>query len=261
MTIDPRVHPVIGEYLAEVDQAAPGLVTDFYVVGSAVLDDFRPGTSDVNFVAVLDPDRPQPACEALEAVHRQIAARGPAYVLDGVYVGADELLSSQARSQEGPHVRQGVFFRTGAHRRSVLDWYVFEGCGEAIRGDGLAATPTWFEVRRLDAAVLDRARQSAAAFLEVSAPAVSPGAERDPRELSSQVLAMTRLHYNLSTGKLCSKTKAGLYGLVAFTAEWSPLLDTALRVRRDPLSRTSELSVESVAAYLTMVLTDMALLL
>ncbi|WP_322769577.1 hypothetical protein [Frankia sp. Cr1] len=39
-------------YLLAVDAIDPDLVEGFYVIGSAALDDFRPGASDVDFVAV-----------------------------------------------------------------------------------------------------------------------------------------------------------------------------------------------------------------
>ncbi len=49
-------HPVVAEmvaaYLELADAEAPTLVEGLYLVGSAVLNDFRPGASDVDFVAV-----------------------------------------------------------------------------------------------------------------------------------------------------------------------------------------------------------------
>jgi predicted nucleotidyltransferase len=47
------VHELVGRYLRQVDLAVPGAIEGFYVVGSAALGAFRPGRSDVDFVAVV----------------------------------------------------------------------------------------------------------------------------------------------------------------------------------------------------------------
>ncbi|MBO0694234.1 MAG: nucleotidyltransferase domain-containing protein, partial [Acidimicrobiaceae bacterium] len=48
------VEAAVGRYLRLADLWLPGRVTGWYLVGSLALDAFRPGRSDVDFVAVLD---------------------------------------------------------------------------------------------------------------------------------------------------------------------------------------------------------------
>ena len=52
--MDPEldVATALGTYLDVVDSCAPGLVEGLYVVGSFALDDWRPGHSDIDIVAV-----------------------------------------------------------------------------------------------------------------------------------------------------------------------------------------------------------------
>ncbi len=47
------VDELVGRYLYQIDLAVPGTIEGFYVVGSAALGAFRPGRSDVDFVAVV----------------------------------------------------------------------------------------------------------------------------------------------------------------------------------------------------------------
>jgi predicted nucleotidyltransferase len=42
------------EFLHRVDRAIPGRVEGFYIVGSACMGAFRPGRSDIDFVAVVE---------------------------------------------------------------------------------------------------------------------------------------------------------------------------------------------------------------
>jgi uncharacterized protein YdbL (DUF1318 family) len=53
------VGEIVNAYLQAVDAEAPGLVECLYVERSAALEDFRPHTSDIDFVAVTvtSPDR------------------------------------------------------------------------------------------------------------------------------------------------------------------------------------------------------------
>jgi hypothetical protein len=51
-----RVHPLVADvadaYMNAVEAEAPGLLEGLYLTGSAALGDFRPHTSDIDFVAV-----------------------------------------------------------------------------------------------------------------------------------------------------------------------------------------------------------------
>jgi hypothetical protein len=74
MPLHPVVAEVVAAYLDAVATAAPGLVEGLYLVGYVALGDFRPHSSDIDFVAVTA-DRPEPAtAAALEPVHARCAA-------------------------------------------------------------------------------------------------------------------------------------------------------------------------------------------
>jgi hypothetical protein len=59
MLLHEVVHDVVDSYLEAVDVQAPGLVEGLYLTGSMAFGDFRPRTSDIDYVAVtaqrLDP--------------------------------------------------------------------------------------------------------------------------------------------------------------------------------------------------------------
>jgi Nucleotidyltransferase domain len=93
---------VIGRFVATLDRALPGVIGGFYVVGSIALGAFRPGRSDIDFVATL----PRPLSPAeigtLRAVHRRSCAEGFArmvttpprswpLVCNGVFVRGEDL--------------------------------------------------------------------------------------------------------------------------------------------------------------------------
>ena len=46
------VRTIIDHFLVEADAALPAFIRSFYLVGSIALDDYRPGGSDIDFIAV-----------------------------------------------------------------------------------------------------------------------------------------------------------------------------------------------------------------
>ena len=57
------VRRTVERYLGVADRLLPDRITGFYLVGSVALDAYRPGRSDIDFVAVLDGDGdPSAAC-------------------------------------------------------------------------------------------------------------------------------------------------------------------------------------------------------
>ena len=67
---------IVGRYLARVDDAAPGLIRGFYIVGSIALDGSRVRRSDIDFVATLAGTPSPKALSALRRVHRRCYAEG-----------------------------------------------------------------------------------------------------------------------------------------------------------------------------------------
>ncbi|MEU5588608.1 nucleotidyltransferase domain-containing protein [Streptomyces chrestomyceticus] len=82
----PSVEAVVRAFLASVDRSRPGLVEGLYLTGSLALGDFRPGRSDVDFVAVTAQRLSATDVTALEQAHA-VPARGP--VPGGFEVGVD----------------------------------------------------------------------------------------------------------------------------------------------------------------------------
>jgi len=242
--VDPGAAEAAQAYLALADAALPGLVRSLHLVGSAVLGDFRSGSSDVNFVAGTHGPAPT---QALEAVHQDIAPGHPLSRLDGIYVTEDELRLG-TWEVTGPQVRRGRFIPTGPHGRRALDRYAFATGAVAARG----TTPTGLE-HRISSRDINRDLVLLAGKAVTAARRAAPSAW----EASSLVLGTARLHYTLLTGRVTTKTDAGLYGLVTFSPCWASVLDRALAVRRDGAGSAAVLQAGEVEAFAAMVAADM----
>jgi hypothetical protein len=68
------IDEVVCQYLELAHLEAPGLIQGLYLVGPVALDDFRPRTSDIDFVAVTGPEPDESALRALARVHAELHA-------------------------------------------------------------------------------------------------------------------------------------------------------------------------------------------
>ena len=210
------------DYLSIMD--VPGL----YLVGSVALDDYRPGQSDVDFVAVtdepVDPDR-------VRRAHAELIRRHRRPHFDGVYVTWSELAADPRKIDPGINVHAGKIHTEG--REVPVTWHTLAQCGVAVRGPAVADLDIWTDETALAESVRENLdtywrrwrREASRVSLRAAATLIDWG----PVWV---VLGVSRLHYTLATGKITSKTGAGLYARETFGPEWRRIIDECLRIRR-----------------------------
>lgn len=235
MILHPIARDVADAFLAMADTAAPDLVEALYIIGSAVMGDFRPDISDVDFVAVTSVRPADDMIAALTDGHRELAfERRPR--LDGLYMTWDELRLGPSAVADGPCVEAGQFIATGCHERHPLTWNALATGAVAVRGPLSAGAVLRCDPRVVERWALncveDRWRPWVAALDARHATGAAP--PLDPAEMQARVLDMCRLHYTLATGLVLSRCEAGLYGLVSLPAGCHRIIDEALRIRREP---------------------------
>ncbi len=238
-----RYEVLARQYLSVADAWLPGRIAGFYVVGSAALGAFRPGRSDVDFVAVVDRPLSRDEIRRLRAVHAitglGTAARGLARAplafpeaRNGVYVAAEQLgRPVTAIVPEASHVGHLFHVGRGFDVNPVM-WRVLEQSGIALRGpapSGLA----------LDAEPLALRAWNRANLETYWRPWADRAAAGRPWHLRARprwaaawgVLGAPRLHYTLATGDIVSKEAAGRHAREAFDDRWHALIDAALAYR------------------------------
>jgi predicted nucleotidyltransferase len=246
-----QVERVVGAYLMAVDEQAPGVVEGLYLTGSAALGDFRPGASDIDFVAVTA-DKPEHAVVgALGRVHRRLAARISRPFFDGQYVTWDELALNPRNAGLGPYSYRGRLYAAGRGDCDPVTWQTIAEHGVCCRGPEPAGLAIWTNAAALRSWTLNN-------FDTYWRPLL--GRARRPGDVWSltaftsygaawMVLGVCRLHYTLATGKIASKESAGEYGLAAFHDRWRPVLNEALRIRRADRARADMASALTEMIY------------
>jgi hypothetical protein len=237
MSVHPLVERTVDAYIDAVDTEAPGLLSGLYLTGSAALGDFRPQTSDIDFVAVTDAPPDSAAIAALERAHARLRRRWPSPYFDGIYVTWDDLASDPERAGFGPYSHEGQFY---AHRSSSDDpvtWHTLAHHGVACRGP--SKFDVWADPEVLARWTLDNLDTYWRRLLDrASRPLSLWGlAAYSPYGAVWVVLGVTRLHYTLATGDIGSKELAGCYALQVFPEEWHRIVNESLRIRRADYAR------------------------
>jgi hypothetical protein len=244
------VESVVDAYLQAVDDEAPGLVEGLYLTGSVALGEFRPQTSDIDFVAITAHRPDAVALAALGRAHRRLRTRWPKPYFDGLYVTWDELARDPSYAGRGPYSYGGRFRSHGSGPGDPVTWQTVARHGVRCRGP----RPSDLDVR-LDADGL--VRWTLNNFDTYWRQLLNRAARfPHPQNLIALtswgaawiVLGVSRLHYTLATGEICSKEAAGLYAQQTFSERWRRVLDEGLRIRRGDRARPNAVSAFSELA-------------
>ena len=229
-------------YLELADRHAPGLVRGLYLQGSVALGDYRPGVSDIDFVAVVSGT---PDVRALRAVHADLRrAHGGTY-FDGLYVTADELRRDPATCPPGPAVHEWRVQRASTFERHLVTWHVLAQSGVVVRGPAVAELGVYTDWP----ALAEGTRQNLATYWT----RWRNGTARGPIGFSAWatswgVLGAARLRHTLAAGRVTAKTEAAAYALETYDERWHRVIREARRIRvggpalyRGPVRRHADL--------------------
>jgi hypothetical protein len=226
------VASALGTYLDVFDSTAPGLVEGLYVVGSYALDDWQPGRSDIDIVAVMAEPATDADFAALRAAHAALNERQPQPRIDGPYVAWADLIAAPATGLHRPWMLDGELHHDGdCFEINPVTWYTLATYGVTVRGPAVEKLSVWHEVQDRVRFVIDNLstywHQLADSVVEACH---DPASTFDLASFEWCALGALRLHYTAFTGDVTSKRGAGEYGIVVTPGYMHDILLAALQV-------------------------------
>lgn len=237
-------------HLARLDRALPGRIVGFHLIGSSALGAWRPGRSDIDYVAVVDGRLDADGLRALRRVHIASGLAGAASALargrspltgtrNGVFVDAADW--SRPVDEIAPlasHTAQ--WFSVGeAFDVNPVMWKLLAERGVALRGEEAGRVVAPVDAAQLRAWNLANLDEYWAPWGRGVSRRPSPDVLLRARWWCCWgVLGPPRLHRTIATGDIVSKEDAGAYALDVFPARWHPLIADGLAYRRgEPFDR------------------------
>lgn len=190
------VETVVTDYLRRLGAERLPTLHDLYLVGSVALDDFRPGASDIDFVAVVEADLSEEACEGLARVYAGLnEAGGP--LLDGPYLTVEALRRLPTDYASAPFSLEGRF-RRGEVCREVNPavWRCLALHGRMVLGPPPAELGIADDGEVLRAYQVDNLRTYWSRWIEQAETALSakaPGEDANATALAWGVLGVARI--------------------------------------------------------------------
>src|SRR5436190_14268228 len=122
MRLHPVVDGVVNAYLQAVDAEAPGLVEGLYLTGSVALGEFRPHSSDIDFVAVTARRPDASALTALGRAHSRLRRLWPRPYFDGLYVMWDDFAHDPTAAGGAAYSYKGKLHARGGGPADPVAW-------------------------------------------------------------------------------------------------------------------------------------------
>ena len=226
MAIPEVADRISARFRAAFAERHPGRLRGLYLVGSIALEDFRPGHSDVDFVAVT---QAPVALEDVAPIHAELP-KSPFF--DGIYVTEDELRVLPDNSRSGVAVIEGTPIAGSKAERHAVTWLTLARHGVALVGP----PPAEVEIRTDLASARDYSRANLIGYWRPWIEARRSLASRNgPHDLTLDavawsVLGLSRLHALFVDGQILSITAAGVYARSVFP-EHRAIIDCALAAR------------------------------
>ncbi len=226
-----QVHTVASRYLELADRALPQRIEGLYLVGSIALNDYQPGKSDIDFVAVTGTALLRRELDQMKAVHQALHREFRRPWFSGVYVTWADLLRSPLLAENAAFHYEGQFGYEGGFEANPSVWTVMQNYAIALRGMerppvrcDLAETRQW-NLDNLNAYWRQWASHNKLFFgrgLMMLAD----------RSVEWGVCGVARLHFTIATGNVISKTGACEYAMERFPEQWRQIVAQALSIRR-----------------------------
>jgi hypothetical protein len=227
------VATALGRYLDVVDACAPGLVEGVYVIGSYALDDWQPGRSDIDIIAVTAEPATDDDAAHLITAHALLQEDPSMPSVDGPYLAWGDLITPPMALHR-PWTLDGRLRHDGdCFELNPVTWYVLAEHGVTVRGPTVDRLGTYVDVDARVRFVVDNlASYWAALAADVRAVCrAEPERSFDPASYEWCALGALRLHHTAFRGGVVSKRGAGEYGIEVAPAQFAEVLRGALEVR------------------------------
>ena len=224
-----EVSATMSAYARLVDDTLPGRIRGLYLAGSLALDDYRPGRSDIDFVAVSDTKLQLSELEMLRRVHAELRRTMPGPELDGVYLTWSDLAAAPV-GLSAPYCLRGRFEPEGDFAINPVTWWTLHRHPLPLRGP--ARPVVHHDDRMLREWCRESLRSYWGSYVRIARGCGMYRLYSLSRELAVWgVLGVARPHATIKTGEMMSKTAAGAYALEAFPPRWSAIVREALAGR------------------------------
>lgn len=217
-------------------------VRGFYLLGSVALADYQEGRSDIDFGAIIEGAPDHARVDRLARVHEAMGERtGPSF--DGFYLEAHRLQCTPAAGELATFSLDGVFYRHApCFECNPATWLLWAKRGITLLGppsNELQISVDENALRRFEIENLEGYWRH---WIKSASSQLARKSEDEPMDADTiawGVLGVARIACMLTTGRVVSKTDAGIWAMERAGHEDGVVLGLALAARRGGIREIS----------------------
>ncbi|KAB8135766.1 DUF4111 domain-containing protein [Gracilibacillus oryzae] len=231
------VNKVLNEYLTLFHHHFPNTMEGFYLHGSLALDAYVDNASDIDYIMITNRPLSEKDEAALSNIHSTITEKYEKPELDGVYIQWNDLGKlDQNKNDKYLYFNSGKLLHGAYFNFNPITWWLIKNKGINISGKDIKACAINIQQEELTAYVLDNMNTYWASLIQRAEDSLDEMVKLPTEKIDFQiewtVLGILRQYYTLNEHDIISKLAAGEYGLRHLPAEWHPIIEEAINIRK-----------------------------
>lgn len=229
-----KVKVLLTIYLKKLNKQLPDLLNGFYLYGSISLGAFVEGSSDVDFMAVIQRDLSEADIAILKQIHKEIQSSYPQMSLDGIYITKEDITGLDTEAKTCIYFNDGEIQGTKELQKNSIDVFQFYNYGVCILGKEPSQYNFSIEWNLLMSRMQDNLnsywvnwKKRGERFLSVQYFDLLFSV----KSIEWGVLGVSRLYYSFNEQGITSKVGAGEYAINNVPERWHKIINEAMRLR------------------------------
>ncbi|GIN91270.1 hypothetical protein J6TS1_06730 [Siminovitchia terrae] len=227
------VQNILRDYIALFNERIPNTLEGLYLHGSIALNAYINGSSDIDFIAIVNRQLTEAEIKALSNSHRELKNKYKKTGMDGCYLLWEDIGKKPTETKKCLYVNEGKV-RWSNHEINPITWWILKNKGIGIIGPNI--TSFHFDVDESDLANYVLTNMNTYWFNRMNtlkkfkriAPLL-PNKFLD-QELQWSITGMLRQFYTLREHEIISKVEAGKYAINHMPEIWHNIIKEVISI-------------------------------
>ncbi|NBI30864.1 nucleotidyltransferase domain-containing protein [Chengkuizengella marina] len=229
------VHKVLTEYNSLLKKHFPNTLEGVYLHGSIALNAFIEGSSDIDFITVMNRNLTKIDIQRISEIHNIIALKYQHSKLDGVYILWEDMGRLESKNDSYPYYNESKLSVGTYSSLNPVTWWILKSKGIKIVGPEICTIKLNTSTDQLISYVIKNMNFYWAPRIERIENSIEDVITLPTKEINIEiewlVLGLLRQFYTLKEQDIISKHGAGEYALQHFSGEFLNIINEAINIR------------------------------
>ncbi|WP_445477432.1 aminoglycoside adenylyltransferase domain-containing protein [Lysinibacillus irui] len=228
------VQTILNEYLTLLNKQIPNTLEGLYLHGSIALNAYSEGSSDIDFIAVINRPLTELDVKEIANLHKALHQKYKETVMDGCYLLVEDVGKDESEIKNCLYVNEGKI-RWSNEGVNPITWWILKNKGITILGTSIDTYDFNVNDKILNDYILKNMNTYWASRLKArkryqSMSILLPNKLID-LEVEWSITGMLRQFYTLQEREIVSKVEASKYALKKLPERWHNIIKDAISIR------------------------------